>query len=214
MCLKWRAAVAPDAVGRSWHDALSPQCLFGVTPAPAAMRDSSQHSAIEFTSSCLQDRVRNSIKIVVLLCCCCLSCCLCADRFEVPFNIWCDTCGEHIAKGVRFNAEKKQVRWWWWWGLEWSERGASGMCSLIGTQLSAATHSHTILGAPTQLTSTCTSQLLPPPPLRNQHNTPHTPTTPGWQLLLHQDLVLHDAPPLRLQDHNHNRPKERRVHCQ
>lgn len=31
-------------------------------------------------------------------------------RFEVPFNIWCDTCGEHIAKGVRFNAEKKQVR--------------------------------------------------------------------------------------------------------
>lgn len=31
-------------------------------------------------------------------------------RFEVPFNIWCNQCGEHIAKGVRFNAEKKQVR--------------------------------------------------------------------------------------------------------
>eukprot|EP00878_Enallax_costatus_P017339 GHUV01018211.1.p1 GENE.GHUV01018211.1~~GHUV01018211.1.p1 ORF type:complete len:329 (+),score=119.30 GHUV01018211.1:768-1754(+) len=30
-------------------------------------------------------------------------------RFEVPFNIWCDQCGEHIAKGVRFNADKKQV---------------------------------------------------------------------------------------------------------
>eukprot|EP00882_Tetradesmus_deserticola_P008306 GHRQ01008756.1.p1 GENE.GHRQ01008756.1~~GHRQ01008756.1.p1 ORF type:complete len:304 (+),score=118.81 GHRQ01008756.1:74-913(+) len=30
-------------------------------------------------------------------------------RFEVPFNIWCNQCGEHIAKGVRFNAEKKQV---------------------------------------------------------------------------------------------------------
>lgn len=30
-------------------------------------------------------------------------------RFEVPFNIWCSKCGEHIAKGVRFNAEKKQV---------------------------------------------------------------------------------------------------------
>lgn len=30
-------------------------------------------------------------------------------RFEVPFNIWCDKCGEHIAKGVRFNAEKKQI---------------------------------------------------------------------------------------------------------
>lgn len=29
----------------------------------------------------------------------------------MPFNIWCNTCGEHIAQGVRFNAEKKQVRW-------------------------------------------------------------------------------------------------------
>jgi hypothetical protein len=37
--------------------------------------------------------------------------CVCAlsARFEVPFNIWCNQCGEHIAKGVRFNAEKKQV---------------------------------------------------------------------------------------------------------
>eukprot|EP00878_Enallax_costatus_P024729 GHUV01026412.1.p2 GENE.GHUV01026412.1~~GHUV01026412.1.p2 ORF type:complete len:107 (+),score=26.09 GHUV01026412.1:52-372(+) len=33
-------------------------------------------------------------------------------RFEVPFNIWCDQCGEHIAKGVRFNADKKQVTGW------------------------------------------------------------------------------------------------------
>ncbi|KAF8073093.1 NPF8.3 [Scenedesmus sp. PABB004] len=30
-------------------------------------------------------------------------------RFEVPFNMWCGQCGEHIAKGVRFNAEKKTV---------------------------------------------------------------------------------------------------------
>eukprot|EP00877_Chromochloris_zofingiensis_P001314 jgi/Chrzof1/11183/Cz05g27070.t1 len=30
-------------------------------------------------------------------------------RFEVPYNMWCDQCGEMIAKGVRFNAEKKQV---------------------------------------------------------------------------------------------------------
>ncbi len=30
-------------------------------------------------------------------------------RFEVPFNIWCDKCGEHIAKGERFNAEKKAI---------------------------------------------------------------------------------------------------------
>jgi hypothetical protein len=27
----------------------------------------------------------------------------------VPFNIWCSQCGEHIAKGVRFNAEKQAV---------------------------------------------------------------------------------------------------------
>ncbi len=27
----------------------------------------------------------------------------------MPFNIWCDKCGEMIGKGVRFNAEKKQV---------------------------------------------------------------------------------------------------------
>ena len=30
-------------------------------------------------------------------------------RFEVPFNMWCDGCGEHIGKGVRFNAEKQAV---------------------------------------------------------------------------------------------------------
>eukprot|EP00850_Spirogloea_muscicola_P021391 SM000247S08280 [mRNA] locus=s247:183967:186607:+ [translate_table: standard] len=30
-------------------------------------------------------------------------------RFETPFNIWCGGCRSMIAKGVRFNAEKKQV---------------------------------------------------------------------------------------------------------
>ncbi|KAK1302558.1 hypothetical protein QJS10_CPB12g00411 [Acorus calamus] len=30
-------------------------------------------------------------------------------RFEMPFNIWCGGCNAMIAKGVRFNAEKKQV---------------------------------------------------------------------------------------------------------
>lgn len=30
-------------------------------------------------------------------------------RFEMPFNVWCDRCGEHAGKGVRFNAEKKCV---------------------------------------------------------------------------------------------------------
>lgn len=30
-------------------------------------------------------------------------------RFEMPFNIWCGGCNSMIAKGVRFNAEKKQA---------------------------------------------------------------------------------------------------------
>lgn len=30
-------------------------------------------------------------------------------RFEMPFNVWCDGCNNMIGKGVRFNAEKKQV---------------------------------------------------------------------------------------------------------
>jgi len=30
-------------------------------------------------------------------------------RFELPFNIWCDTCNNHIGMGVRYNAEKKKI---------------------------------------------------------------------------------------------------------
>lgn len=30
-------------------------------------------------------------------------------RFEMPFHVWCDGCGELIGKGVRFNAEKQQT---------------------------------------------------------------------------------------------------------
>ncbi|XP_051630608.1 probable splicing factor YJU2B isoform X2 [Manacus candei] len=30
-------------------------------------------------------------------------------RFEMPFNIWCDGCKNHIGMGVRYNAEKKKV---------------------------------------------------------------------------------------------------------
>eukprot|EP00249_Psilotum_nudum_P010154 c22369_g1_i1 orf=178-1152(+) len=30
-------------------------------------------------------------------------------RFEMPFNVWCAGCRSMIAKGVRFNAEKRQV---------------------------------------------------------------------------------------------------------
>ena len=30
-------------------------------------------------------------------------------RFELPFNAWCLSCGCHIGKGVRYNADKQQV---------------------------------------------------------------------------------------------------------
>ncbi|KAF8440291.1 DUF572-domain-containing protein [Boletus edulis BED1] len=30
-------------------------------------------------------------------------------RFELPFNIWCGTCNNHIGMGVRYNAEKKKI---------------------------------------------------------------------------------------------------------
>jgi len=30
-------------------------------------------------------------------------------RFELPYNIWCDGCGNHIGMGVRYNAEKTKV---------------------------------------------------------------------------------------------------------
>lgn len=30
-------------------------------------------------------------------------------RFEMPFNVWCGGCGHLIGKGVRFNAEKRQI---------------------------------------------------------------------------------------------------------
>lgn len=30
-------------------------------------------------------------------------------RFEMPYNIWCDGCKNHIGMGVRYNAEKTKV---------------------------------------------------------------------------------------------------------
>ncbi|KAK4508852.1 uncharacterized protein ATC70_013475 [Mucor velutinosus] len=30
-------------------------------------------------------------------------------RFELPFNIWCNGCENHIGQGVRYNAQKKQI---------------------------------------------------------------------------------------------------------
>ncbi len=31
------------------------------------------------------------------------------NRFEMPYNIWCNTCGNHIGMGVRYNAEKTKI---------------------------------------------------------------------------------------------------------
>ncbi|KAJ9601551.1 hypothetical protein L9F63_000294 [Diploptera punctata] len=30
-------------------------------------------------------------------------------RFELPFNVWCNGCGNHIGMGVRYNAEKRKI---------------------------------------------------------------------------------------------------------
>ena len=30
-------------------------------------------------------------------------------RFEMPYNIWCNTCGNHVGMGVRYNAEKTKI---------------------------------------------------------------------------------------------------------
>ncbi|ORZ01726.1 CWC16 protein [Syncephalastrum racemosum] len=30
-------------------------------------------------------------------------------RFEMPFNVWCTGCDNHIGRGVRYNAEKKKI---------------------------------------------------------------------------------------------------------
>jgi hypothetical protein len=32
-----------------------------------------------------------------------------SHRFELPFNIWCTGCDNHIGQGVRYNAEKKKI---------------------------------------------------------------------------------------------------------
>lgn len=31
------------------------------------------------------------------------------NRFEMPYNIWCDGCNNHIGMGVRYNAEKSKI---------------------------------------------------------------------------------------------------------
>lgn len=34
-------------------------------------------------------------------------------RFEIPFNLLCQSCGKRIAKGARFNAEKTRIGWYY-----------------------------------------------------------------------------------------------------
>lgn len=45
----------------------------------------------------LRDRARKLNKGILIV------------RFELPFNIWCEGCGNHVGMGVRYNAEKTKV---------------------------------------------------------------------------------------------------------
>ena len=35
--------------------------------------------------------------------------CAFVSRFEMPYNIWCEGCNNHVAMGVRYNAEKSKI---------------------------------------------------------------------------------------------------------
>ncbi|KAI6656910.1 coiled-coil domain-containing protein [Oopsacas minuta] len=45
----------------------------------------------------LRDRARKLHKGIMIV------------RFELPYNIWCEGCGSHVAMGVRYNAEKSRT---------------------------------------------------------------------------------------------------------
>jgi coiled-coil domain-containing protein 130 len=49
-------------------------------------------------------------------------------RFEMPFNIWCGSCDNHIGQGVRFNAEKKRIGNYYSTPI-WSFRMKCHLCS-------------------------------------------------------------------------------------
>lgn len=51
-------------------------------------------------------------------------------RFEMPYNIWCLSCNQHIGKGVRFNAEKKK-QGNYFSTIIWSFRMKCHLCSGI-----------------------------------------------------------------------------------
>ncbi|KAI5477479.1 hypothetical protein MNV49_006325 [Pseudohyphozyma bogoriensis] len=48
-------------------------------------------------------------------------------RFELPYNIWCGHCGNHIGQGVRYNAEKKKVGMYYTTPI-WSFRCKCHLC--------------------------------------------------------------------------------------
>ena len=49
-------------------------------------------------------------------------------RFEMPYNIWCASCNNHIGQGVRFNAEKKRIGNYYSTPI-WSFRMKCHLCS-------------------------------------------------------------------------------------
>jgi coiled-coil domain-containing protein 130 len=49
-------------------------------------------------------------------------------RFEMPYNIWCSSCNNHIGQGVRFNAEKKRIGNYYSTPI-WSFRMKCHLCS-------------------------------------------------------------------------------------
>ena len=49
----------------------------------------------------LRDRARKLHKGIMIV------------RFELPYNIWCDGCGNHVAMGVRYNAEKSRAGYYY-----------------------------------------------------------------------------------------------------
>ncbi|KAI8821800.1 CWC16 protein, partial [Fimicolochytrium jonesii] len=49
-------------------------------------------------------------------------------RFELPYNIWCEGCGNHVGMGVRYNAEKKKAGMYYTTPI-WSFRMKCHLCS-------------------------------------------------------------------------------------
>ncbi|OBZ72678.1 hypothetical protein A0H81_07498 [Grifola frondosa] len=53
-------------------------------------------------------------------------------RFELPFNIWCGTCNNHIGMGVRYNAEKKKIGNYY--STPYTRFAANATCAMAGSR--------------------------------------------------------------------------------